>query len=143
VEEVSPPGSHDAYLLDTSAYSAFKRGNKQVVAACRHAEKLVLPCVVLGELYAGFRLGGRESLNRRELSLFMRSPRVSTVDIDEPTAERYAAIRSFLREAGTPVSANDMWIAASAMRHGLAVLTCDGDFLRIPQIIVVHVNAES
>lgn len=142
MEEVGASIDHDAYLLDTSAYSAFKRGHKQVVGVCRYAEKIVVPCVVLGELYAGFRLGGRESLNRRELATFMRSPRVSTVDVDEATAERYAAIRTFLREAGTPVSANDMWIAACAMRHGLAVLTCDSDFLRIPQIIVTHVQPD-
>ena len=134
MEEVGPSTDHDAYLLDTSAYSAFKRGHKQVVGVCRYAEKIVLPCVVLGELYAGFRLGGRESLNRRELAIFMRSPRVSTVEVDEATAERYAAIRTFLREAGTPVSANDMWIAACAMQWGLTLATADHHFSSVSEL---------
>lgn len=137
--EIELPTGRDELLLDTSAYSAFMRGTKPVVTIVKFAEKLVLPTTVLGELFVGFHEGRHELQNRRELKLFMRSPRVSTVDIDEATAERYAVIRHFLRKAGTPVSANDMWIAASAMRHGLTVLTCDDDFLRIPQIIVIHV----
>ena len=34
--------------------------------------------------------------------------------------------------------ANDIWIAASAMQHGLPILTSDRDFQKIPQIIVHH-----
>ena len=42
----------------------------------------------------------------------------------------------FLRRQGTPVSPNDLWIAASAAEHGLTVITLDGDFDRIPQVLV-------
>ena len=35
-------------------------------------------------------------------------------------------------------TANDLWIAASAMQHGLPILTSDRDFQKIPQIIVRH-----
>jgi predicted nucleic acid-binding protein len=34
------------------------------------------------------------------------------------------------------VSPNELWIAASAWQHGLVVLTLDGDFSKIPQVIV-------
>jgi predicted nucleic acid-binding protein len=38
------------------------------------------------------------------------------------------------------VASNDIWIAASAMQHGLPILTSDRDFQKIPQIIVRHVS---
>jgi len=37
---------------------------------------------------------------------------------------------------GTPIPANDVWIAATAAQHGLRLLTLDAHFLRIPQVIV-------
>jgi predicted nucleic acid-binding protein len=37
---------------------------------------------------------------------------------------------------GTPVSPNDLWIAASAAQHGLTVVTLNGDFDVIPQVLV-------
>jgi predicted nucleic acid-binding protein len=60
--------------------------------------------------------------------------------IDEETSHRYAAIHDYLRRQGTPVSANDIWIAASAAQHGLRVVTIDGDFDRIPQVLVTKVD---
>jgi predicted nucleic acid-binding protein len=31
---------------------------------------------------------------------------------------------------------NDLWIAASAAQHGLRIATLDGDFERIPHVVV-------
>ena len=55
---------------------------------------------------------------------------------DADTAERYALIRAALQQAGTPAAANDIWIAASAMQHGLILLTADTDFRVFPQISI-------
>jgi predicted nucleic acid-binding protein len=62
--------------------------------------------------------------------------RVDTVSIDEHTSIFYAKILNDLKRAGTPIPSNDVWIAASAMQHGLVLLTADAHFQRIPQIIV-------
>ena len=56
--------------------------------------------------------------------------------MDDETAHRYAVIHDYLRRQGTPVSPNDLWIAASAAQHGLTVVTLNGDFDRIPQVLV-------
>ena len=104
-------------LADTSAYSAFLRGHAGVGSALREADEIrVTP----------------------DLRRFLASPRVGVVGIDEETAEAYATIVTFLRTSGAMLPTNDLWIAASAMQHGLAVLTTDADFLRIPQILVDH-----
>lgn len=125
-------------LADTSAYSAFLRGHAGVGEALRVADEIRVTPIVLGELRAGHLRGRRRPENEEQLLLFLSSPRVGVLPVDEETAERYAAIVSALRTAGTMISTNDAWIAASAMQHGLTVLTTDADFLRIPQILVDH-----
>jgi predicted nucleic acid-binding protein len=70
------------------------------------------------------------------LQRFLSSPRVRVTEMNDETALRYAEIFNFLRRAETPIPTNDIWIAASAMQHGLRVLTTDAHYTRLPQVIV-------
>ena len=123
-------------MLDTSAYSALLRGNAEVKQAVQEADEIFLNPVVLGELYAGFAMGGREKKNLKILKEFLSSPRAQVTVLDEETSERYAAIFTYLRARGTPIPTNDLWIAATAMQHGLKLLTTDAHYRNVPQIIV-------
>jgi len=122
-------------FLDTSAYSAFKRGHDQIRHRIQEASLIQLNPVVLGELQAGFLKGTRLAENRAELGKFLASPRSAVVPIDEETAERYAVIYDALRQAGNPIPTNDIWIAASAMQHGSVLLTTDPHFRSVAQIV--------
>jgi predicted nucleic acid-binding protein len=127
------------YLLDTSAYIAAMRGHAAIQDSLRHADEIVACPVMIGELQAGFLKGAARKKNLETLTRFLDTPRVRVVAIDEPTAEKYAVIHDTLRKAGTPVPTNDLWLAATAMQHGLKVLTTDRHFERIVQIIAeVH-----
>ena len=123
-------------LLDTSAYSWFMRGSQGAVRAIQRADDIVFTPIVLGELRAGFLRSARREENEGELDQILRSGRTRTVPIDAETADRYAVIHTDLRRAGRPVPTNDLWIASSAMQHGLRVLTADAHFLRISQVLV-------
>jgi predicted nucleic acid-binding protein len=123
-------------LLDTSAYSAFVRGHVAVREAVAEAEEVFLNPIVLGELRSGFDRGNYRSQNYDLLQQFLSSPRAGIVDITDETAARYAPIRNELRAAGTPLPTNDVWIAASAMEHGLRLLTTDTHYRAIRQVIV-------
>ena len=126
--------------LDTSAYSAFKRGHEETIEALRSAAEIVLPSIALGELLAGFRAGSRDRTNRRDLEAFLSSPRVRVAPVDPDTAQRYAEIFSYLRERGTPIPTNDIWIGACAMQWGLRLLTTDSHFDRLPQVSVLPLD---
>jgi predicted nucleic acid-binding protein len=111
------------------------RGHAEVKLVLQRAEEIHLTPVVLGELLAGFFKGKNRRKNERELQAFLESPRVNVANVDSETARRYAVIVSALRTAGTPIPTNDVWIAASAMQHGLRVITTDAHYSKIPQVL--------
>jgi tRNA(fMet)-specific endonuclease VapC len=122
------------YCLDTSAYSNFKRGDPQVIDLIDRADWIGIPVIVMGELAVGFRIGGRREANQSELDRFVSHPAVEVMPISEDVAGLYADIVIDLKTAGTPVPANDIWIAAVAARHGATVLTYDVHFRSISRV---------
>ena len=123
-----------AYCLDTSAYSNFRRGNEEVASLLDRADLVGVPTIALGELRTGFLLGSRRERNEAELATFLDNPAVELFQVDAEASRHYAEIVVELREAGTPVPTNDIWIAALAARNGTAVLTCDDHFKRITRV---------
>ena len=114
--------------LDTSAYSRFRAGDTRVRDLIAEAESVMLPAPVLGELHGAFELGSRGRENRVALSEFLAEPFVRIVAVDETVARHYGRVYAALRRAGTPIPANDMWIAACAIDQGACLLTFDHDF---------------
>jgi tRNA(fMet)-specific endonuclease VapC len=125
-------------LLDTSAYSAMRRGDLRLQPPLQEAAEVLMSPIVVGELLYGFKKGGREKKNIAELREFLAAPRVGLLTVDAETAERYALLQVHLQKAGTPVAANDLWIAASAAQYGLRLMTLDAHFTRMPQILVEY-----
>lgn len=117
--------------LDTNAYAAFKRGDEQIVAVLQYAPSIIVCATVLGELLGGFAAGQRESANRSDLSQFINTPRVKVVSSTAATADLYALVYAALRRKGQPIPTNDLWIAASSLEHGAALLTFDVHFQSI------------
>ncbi|HSR69280.1 MAG TPA: type II toxin-antitoxin system VapC family toxin [Acidobacteriota bacterium] len=130
-------------LLDTSGYSAYRRGHAAILETLKKSAQIYLNPVVLGELHQGFRRGRRRAKNETELERFLASGRVRLLDITADTAGHYASIVADLRAAGTPIPTNDIWIAASAMQFGLTVVTTDGHFNHVPQIKTQHFSLHS
>jgi predicted nucleic acid-binding protein len=56
---------------------------------------------------------------------------VALIGLDRPTAEAFAALRARLRSTGQLINDHDLWIAATALRHDLTLLTRDHHFDRI------------
>ena len=115
-------------MIDTNAYSSFKRGNRDTIEALAKADEILVPAIVLGELRAGFHGGNRENDNLIELEEFLASPRVSVHSLGEGTSIFYAEIYLSLRAAGKPIPTNDLWIAAAILETGSILLSGDTHF---------------
>jgi len=123
-------------LIDTNIYSSALRGMPDVVAILRKAERIAVSSISIGELLSGFKGGTREQKNRDELAEFLDAPRVDVFPVDEGTAEFYAAILNQLRQQGRPIPTNDIWIAAVAQQHGLALYSNDAHFQQIAGLLL-------
>ena len=128
-------------VLDTSAYSHLRRGHAGVLDALARAERVLVPVTVLGELEAAFELGSRARDNRRTLDDWLGEPFVDLVETTASVARHYGRIFSALKRAGTPLPANDIWIAAATVDCGGELLTFDRDFERIAGLDVTRLDA--
>jgi tRNA(fMet)-specific endonuclease VapC len=79
--------------------------------------------------------GARE---RNALDSFIDRFVVVPFDID--LARAWARVMTHSRSIGRRLEAGDAWIAATALRHGLRLVTHDADFaaLRMPGVDVIH-----
>ncbi len=77
-------------LLDTNAYTAFKRNIFEAVEIVKNTSFIGLNSIILGELYGGFALGSKEERNRSELSQFLEISKINCFAVDSDTAEYYA-----------------------------------------------------
>jgi len=123
--------------IDTNIYTSFKANDQSVVEAFRNCDFIGVDITVIAELFSGFSLGGKEKRNRQELEAFLNSPRVEMLLHDLETAEYYALIVRRLKAKGRPIPTNDIWIAANAMKHGLALFSFDGRFGEIEGLLLL------
>ncbi len=122
-------------LLDTNRLTDVLRGEPAAAAAIERASRILIPFIALAEMRAGFHLGRHRRENEAALGNFLALPGVDTVFADNETTEVYARLFAYLRNAGTPIPTNDLWIASIAAQHRLLLLTRDEHFRKLPQII--------
>lgn len=123
--------------LDTNRYSDLCRGDAVVADLVVRAEEVFVPFVVVGELRSGFAAGATSRANERTLQRFLAKPGVDILLASEATTHHYAMLYLQLRARGTPIPTNDLWIAALAIEHSLALATRDAHFAHIPQLVLV------
>ena len=78
-------------LLDTNAYSALMRGRSEIVDRVRKAERVLISCIVAGELMFGFRNGNRVDENLEKFDAFLNNRFVEWVPLTLTTADRFFA----------------------------------------------------
>jgi predicted nucleic acid-binding protein len=123
--------------IDTNIYAAFKSNDENVVEVFRNCDLIGVDITVIAELFSGFFLSGREKKNRKEFEAFLNSPRVEALPHDLETAEYYALIVKKLKAKGRPIPTNDIWIAANAMKHGMALYSFDSHFEEIDGLLLL------
>lgn len=125
-------------VIDTSAYSAFRRGVASVRPHLTSKHDVLVPIIVLGELRAGFAAGGQQAENECLLKYFLGLPNVSVLSIKDSTTHEFGAIFASLKVIGRPIGQNDLWIAAIAREIGVPLLTLDSDFSQVKGLELIN-----
>lgn len=125
------PGS---YLLETNAVIALFGSDAELVSKLAGLDEVFLATTVVGELYYGAEKSSRVAENRERIDNFAGQCIVLPADIE--VASEYGRLKRRLRALGKPIPENDTWIAATAITHGLRLLTRDRHFEHVERLDV-------
>lgn len=123
-------------VADTSVFIAQEAGRE----LGELPEKLAVSVITIAELELGV-LRATDPL-ARALRLSTLSRVQSTyqmLPVEPEIASCFARIATSQRSRGRRLRRHDTWIAATAMRHGAAVLTQDADFASFEEVDVIRV----
>ncbi len=125
------------YLLDTNILSDLMRNPQGKVAKqIAHVgdDVVCTSIIVAAELEFGGQKKGSVTLRER-ISIILSS--IDILSLEKPAEKKYGKIRAHLEKQGTPISANDLLIAAQALSLGLCVVTRNlREFERVPELRV-------
>jgi predicted nucleic acid-binding protein len=116
----------DRGLLDTSVFIASETARPLDVE--RLPRESAISPVTVAELHVGV-LAARDLETRaRRLATLEAVADVELLVVDAAVAASWALLRVHLANTGHRLNVNDLWIAATALAHGLPVITQDDDF---------------
>ena len=113
-------------LLDANIVIALIGKEPQIAERLKAAGEVLVPSIVMGELYFGACKSNRVAENLARLDRFAADNVI--LGVDNQTARRFGEIENRLRRRGRPVPENDIWIAAIAVRHDVILISRDKHF---------------
>lgn len=119
-------------IFDTNAASGLIRQLPDLMQVVDSSCRVHLPLAVVGELLYGANCAPNPERQLARVRSF--AARSTVLFPDQLTAEVYGRIKTALRLKGRMIPENDLWIAATAIQHGLPVLTQDSHFKEVPGI---------
>jgi tRNA(fMet)-specific endonuclease VapC len=137
------------YLLDTNHCSFILEGEPAAIENFRRRANLTIATsvIVAGELKFMVQNSQQQAANLIKVQAFLQ--RIEVYPIDLAIANIYGEFKAeLIRDFGPKersrrkttrlvelgISENDLWIAATAIRHSLTVVSCDSDFERMRQV---------
>jgi predicted nucleic acid-binding protein len=129
------------YLIDNSVLVAYLKGRAgalQLMQPWITAQEAATSHIVYGEAIEYLKSDPDFARRRAELRILLRA--VIPLKLSYSILERYADLRRTMRPPhGLGLIGDiDTLIAATAMEHGLTVVTTDGDYTRVPGLAVMH-----
>jgi predicted nucleic acid-binding protein len=124
-------------LADTSVFIGLETARFD---ASRFAEfEWGVSVVTLGELRLGVLQARDPEAAARRLSTYQLAQRFEPLAVDEAVSDAWALLVSRLRAEARKVPINDSWIAATAIAHGVPIVTQDSDYDAMPGVEVIKV----
>lgn len=125
-----------SYLLDTNICIALLKGNNSLLTEkvkSLSPSEFFLCSIVKAELVFGARHSQKIDENLVLLKAFFNQ--FDSLPFDDRAVDFYGIIRALLTKAGTPIGANDLFIASIAQAHEMTLLTRNHkEFSRVPNL---------
>ncbi len=123
-------------VADTSVFVAREAGR----ALGELPDEIAVSVVTAAELELGVLRARDAAVRAQRLATVSRvRSEYPLLPIDDATASCFARIADEELRAGRKLRRHDTWIAATAARHGVAVVTQDSDFTTFASVQVIRV----
>lgn len=127
------------YILDTNAcvHCLRKKGSAlvKVRLAAQSAGDIAVGAITAADLYYGAARSANPAAGYAQTAAF--TSQFTVLDVTEAVAAIYGTIRADLERAGTIIGPNDLLIAATALEHGLILVTHNTkEFSRVPGLVL-------
>lgn len=120
-----------SYLIDSDWVADYLRGRPDAVALLPTLDGRAISLITFGEIYEGIYYGADPRANELAFRSFLRG--VDVLPLNRAIMRRFARIRGNLRRRGQIIGDPDILIAATALHHGLTLVTRNiSHFQRIP-----------
>jgi tRNA(fMet)-specific endonuclease VapC len=130
-----------AVLIDTDLLIDLEKGNTAVERLLGEQERAISVITVSQLLHGVLRAQGATRVRRQAFVEHLLAG-LQAIPITQPVARIHADIWSGLADRGEPIAAHDLWIAATAIAHGLGIATRNNShFDRIPGLRVITAPA--
>jgi predicted nucleic acid-binding protein len=124
-------------LADTSVFIA-REANRPLRFELL-PDELAVSIITVGELRTGVLAADDVQTRDRRLATLMDVSALDPLPVDDHVAEAWARLRVLLRDAGKRMPVNDSWIAATALAHGVPIVTQDDDYVEVGDLTVIRV----
>lgn len=124
-------------VADTSIFIALE--TSRALAVDSLPERLRVSAITIGELRTGVLASADPETTAARLDTLLWAMSCAPIPVDGAVADAWARLRIRLRDNGRRMPVNDSWIAATALAHGLAVVSQDADYDDIPGLTVIKV----
>jgi predicted nucleic acid-binding protein len=122
-------------VADTSIFIAQETGRE----LGELPEKIAVSVITVAELELGVLRATDQNTRARRLSTLSRVQSIyPLLPVGSEIASCFARIAAAERSRGRRLRRHDTWIAATAMKHGAAVLTQDSDFSSFEEVEVLR-----
>ncbi len=110
-------------LVDTDVFSFLAKGHTLAAKYEKHVKgkKMALSFITVGELLTWPKYKGWGETKTKQLE--SRIARAGVIPYDEELCRVYGDVRAQTLKMGRPVPDNDLWIAATAIRHSIPLIS--------------------
>lgn len=128
-----------AVLIDTAPLIELERGEAlERFEALLGEQEGAISVITASELLHGVHRASPDHVAQRRAFVEHILAAIDPLPITPTIARVHAQIWADVEAAGTPVGAHDLWIAATAVAHGLALVTANlRDFSRVRGLEII------